>query len=396
MDHTAVNQAYTQRINHLISVIFFLLLPLSGCGPSGNQPNANITNQVPPIDPFQAAVLKVEEDRREPTGRNATVEVPSQLKHYSEPRRFLSIQVAESRRHRLQTPHDFAELVELIQQGDLIEVPLVGKGFILYGVGFSASDQPFSHYDQMSRKSVTLFGTREQLLEAQQKIDQSVAGLQNTKSTLQKEFERIAVKDHESRDRVRKEIKRVAGEMSVLKQRQELLAFSYRRKGFWSVAGQEYRALEKFAPPAGGTGYDLGAPISRKELKVRLLSYLRPAAFALLEELGQKYEARFKRPLAITSLIRTDEYQSQLRANNSNATSIEVPPHTTGLAFDIYYRYMAASEQIFMMEELARLHDQGRIETLRENRDHFHVFVFLAGKPPSEAQVTNEIRRMAD
>jgi hypothetical protein len=154
--------------------------------------------------------------------------------------------------------------------------------------------------------------------------------------------------------------------------------------------------LENFAPPAGGTGYDLGAPISRKELKVRLLSYLRPAAFALLEELGQKYEARFKRPLAITSLIRTDEYQSQLRANNSNATSIEVPPHTTGLAFDIYYRYMAASEQIFMMEELARLHDQGKIETLRENRDHFHVFVFLEGKPPSEAQVTNEIRRMAD
>ena len=85
--------------------------------------------------------------------------------------------------------------------------------------------------------------------------------------------------------------------------------------------------------------------------------------------------------------MRTDEYQAQLGETNPNATQIDVPPHTTGLAFDIYYGYMAAPEQEFVMALLARLKDEGRIEVLRENRDHYHVFAFADGRPPDETLV---------
>ena len=103
------------------------------------------------IDPWQEAVLKVEEDRGELMGRQAQVEVPAQLKHYDDPRRFLGIQVAEWRKGRLQTPHDFAALIILIRKGELVELPALGENYILYGVGYKASDEPFTHYGRRQR-----------------------------------------------------------------------------------------------------------------------------------------------------------------------------------------------------------------------------------------------------
>jgi hypothetical protein len=112
----------------------------------------------------------------------------------------------------------------------------------------------------------------------------------------------------------------------------------------------------------------------------------------VLEEVAKTYKDKFGRPLAVTSLVRPDEYQRQLRETNPNATLIEVPPHTTGLAFDIYYRYMNAAEQTFIMAELGRLQDEGRIEVLRENRDHYHVFAFADGRRPGEDLIQQTLK----
>ena len=62
----------------------------------------------------------------------------------------------------------------------------------------------------------------------------------------------------------------------------------------------------------------------------------------VLEEVAASYHEKFDRPLPVTSLVRPDEYQHQLSKTNPNATRIETPPHSTGLAFDILYRYMTA------------------------------------------------------
>jgi hypothetical protein len=126
-------------------------------------------------------------------------------------------------------------------------------------------------------------------------------------------------------------------------------------------------------------------------MKVRMLSHLRPEALAVLKEFADSYHARFGRPLPVTSLVRPDEYQRRLSATNANATRIDTPPHSTGLAFDILYRHMTAEEQAHVMSDIARLRDAGRVEALRENRDHFHVFAFIDGKRPGEELISGSL-----
>jgi hypothetical protein len=86
--------------------------------------------------------------------------------------------------------------------------------------------------------------------------------------------------------------------------------------------------------------------------------------------------------------VRPEQYQHVLRRVNRAATTIDTPPHSTGLAFDIDYRYMSVSEQNFLMNELARLKDEGHIEVLRERNANYHVFVFLDGTRPSDVLIT--------
>ena len=67
---------------------------------------------------------------------------------------------------------------------------------------------------------------------------------------------------------------------------------------------------------------------------------------------------------------------------------------TTGCAFDITYRYMAADEQQFLMDRVAQLERDGKVEALKERRNHIHVFVFPDGqRPPEElvAQFLDEV-----
>jgi hypothetical protein len=113
----------TRVLPLLLLLLLLLALSLSAsCRRATQEDLATAPGTVLPtlIDPWQEAVLKVEEDRGELMGRQAQVEVPAQLKHYDNPRRFLGIQVAEWRKGRLQTPHDFAALVILIRKGELV------------------------------------------------------------------------------------------------------------------------------------------------------------------------------------------------------------------------------------------------------------------------------------
>jgi hypothetical protein len=149
----------------------------------------------------------------------------------------------------------------------------------------------------------------------------------------------------------------------------------------------DHETLESLGKNFNGQAYDITNARSRQEMKLRLLSFLRPEALKVLEEVAGSYHEKFDRPLPITSLVRPDEYQHLLSKVNPNATLIETPPHSTGLAFDIFYRYMTADEQSHVMADLARLKDEGRIEVLRENRDHYHVFAFVDGERPDETLI---------
>jgi len=74
---------------------------------------------------------------------------------------------------------------------------------------------------------------------------------------------------------------------------------------------------------------------------------------------------------------------------------IDTPPHSTGLAFDIDYRYLSGAEQNFLMTELARLKDEGRIEVIRERGANYHVFAFIDGTRPSDELITASLEEAA-
>ncbi len=153
----------------------------------------------------------------------------------------------------------------------------------------------------------------------------------------------------------------------------------------------DYTALQSLAKDLGGRSYNLEDPLDREALKGSMLSSLRPAALKILEEVASAYHRQFGRPLPVSSLVRPEQYQQSLRRVNRNAVLIETPPHSTGLAFDIDYRYMSGAEQSFVMAELARLKNEGRIEAIRERNANYHVFAFIDGTRPSDDLIASKL-----
>jgi hypothetical protein len=162
---------------------------------------------------------------------------------------------------------------------------------------------------------------------------------------------------------------------------------------------REDAAITGLARDFGGVSYDLNDPADRARFQVRLLSFLRPAAREVMLELARAYHRQFGRLLPVTSLIRTQRYQQRLARVNPNASHVEIPPHATGEAFDVSYKFMAPDEQNFVMREVARMKDEGRVEALRERRGHVHVYAFAAARPPSEdlvAQFLDDVEAARD
>ena len=52
---------------------------------------------------------------------------------------------------------------------------------------------------------------------------------------------------------------------------------------------------------------------------------------------------------------------------------------------------MTADEQHWIMGLIARMEAEGRLEALRENRDHFHLFAFAQGRRPDERLIAEAL-----
>ena len=159
------------------------------------------------------------------------------------------------------------------------------------------------------------------------------------------------------------------------------------------VPPEAFYSLQNLAKDFYGRSYDLNNPSDRYALKVNMLSSVRPEALKILEQVASAYHSEFDRPLPVSSLVRPEQYQHALRRVNRNAVTIDAPPHSTGLAFDIDYRYMSVAEQNFVMRELARLKTEGRIEVIRERSANYHVFAFINGARPSDDLITASLEK---
>jgi hypothetical protein len=356
--------------------------------PGGSRRRSSLTNIMPAaadaagLSSWKQSARKVEEDRGEPMGLKAKVDVPAELRHYSDTRRFLAIQVAEWRKHRFETPKDFSDLASMIRKGEVVELKSVSENYILYGVGGRADGDQFTHYLEAERKSIPLISQPE-LEQEYARIDESRRSLEEETASAKRELESIARSERSRRAALQAQLSKKEKSLKEVEERKELLDTYYQGEPGQELS-REYETLQSLAADFNGQTYDLMDAHARQQMKLRMLSFLRPEALKVLEELAASYKEKFGRPLPVTSLMRPDEYQNELSKVNPNATRIATPPHSTGLAFDILYKFMTAEEQSYVMGELARLEDAGRIEVLRENRNHYHVFAFIGGTRPEE------------
>jgi hypothetical protein len=150
----------------------------------------------------------------------------------------------------------------------------------------------------------------------------------------------------------------------------------------------KYQILSQLASNFSGTKYDLGNPADRKQMRMRLLRMFNKRAKPILQELADAYFGKFGRPLRVTSLTRSMDYQIGLNASNPNSFKVRgegsLPPHTSGCAFDLARKHMTAEEQNFVMQKLAQMEGTNKLDALIEYGVNacFHIFIYFDGNPP--------------
>ena len=273
----------------------------------------------------------------------------------------------------------------MLERGELVSLPAVTENYILFGVGARADDGPFSRY--VDDHNIALYNETE-LRDAYARLDSARLKLQTAIAALQKQLATLKKAERAKQRELQKEITARQQELQANADDRAVLNRAYGQPGSRQALSQDYESLQALAKNFAGRSYNLDDSNDRYALKVSMLSSLRPQALKILEEVAKAYHDQFARPLPVSSLVRPEQYQHALRKVNRNAVLIDTPPHSTGLAFDIDYRYMSGAEQNFLMTELARLKDEGRIEVIRERNANYHVFAFVDGKRPADELIT--------
>jgi len=323
---------------------------------------------------WQLAIEKVKADRAG-VGANVALDVPTELRHYEDRHWFLAAQVAEVKKHNLQTCQDFVDLASMIKRSEMVAVPAVTNDFVLLGVGAKTDDGQFTRY--LDDQTIPLYD------ESQLRDEYARMETKSAKAPVEKGDSRSKA-PAKNQGKAQQKPNNSSEQSKSPTDKKTMLARYYESPEMRQRMFTDYESIRSLAQNFRGRSYDLQNPSDRQTLKMVMLSSLRPQALKTLQEVASDYRKQFDRPLPISSLVRPEQYQHTLRRYNRAATTIETPPHSTGLAFDIDYRYMSVAEQNFVMADLARLKDAGRIEVLRERNANFHVFTFLDGVRPSD------------
>ncbi len=155
------------------------------------------------------------------------------------------------------------------------------------------------------------------------------------------------------------------------------------------VGSPDFNLISQLALNFSGEKYDINNPDHRRQMKIRLLRMFNPRAKLALEELAKHFHAKFNKPLRVTSLSRSMEYQMSLNKVNANSFKVRgpgsLPPHTSGCAFDLGRKHMGATEQNYLMAKLEEMEKRGVLDALIEGNVNacFHVFVYEDGVPPA-------------
>jgi len=281
------------------------------------------------------------------------------------------------------------DLAAMISRGEVVPVPAVTDTYILFGVAARVDGGVFTRY--VANQNIEL-NDEAGLRDAYARLESAHANLQKEISGLQTQLAALRKGDSRKQDELEKEITAREQELKSNDENKAQLD-QYYSQSYGSPQSRpkllrDYDSLQALAKNFRGRSFNLDDSSDRQTLKIYLLSSLRPEGLKILEEVAKRYHDKFDRPLPVSSLVRPEQYQHLLRRFNRYAVLIDTPPHSTGLAFDIDYRYMSGAEQNFLMTELARMKDEGRIEVIRERGANYHVFAFIDGQRPSNELIT--------
>ena len=341
---------------------------------------SSVTNRTPG---WAEAAEKVKADRGDAAG--GALIIPPELKHYSDRHWFLATQVAEIDKHNVQTCQDFLDLATMIERGEIVPVQWVTDTYVLFGVGERADEGVFTRYED--GHNIELY-SEAQLSDAYKQLEDKRATIESEIKGLNSQAGKLKQRERTKRNDLQKQIAAREQDLQSTQEDKALLDQYYKQPDSRRKLFRDYQSLQTVAKNFGGRSYNLDNPSDRQALKINMLSSLRPQALKILERVAAAYHQQFDRPLPVSSLVRPEQYQRALRRVNRNAVLIDTPPHSTGLAFDIDYRYMSAAEQTFVMAELARLKNEQRIEVIRERNANYHVFAFIDGTRPSDELIT--------
>jgi len=345
---------------------------------------SSLTNHTPN---WAEAVEKVKANRLETGG---ALVIPPELRHYSDRHWFLATQVAEIDKYDVHTCQDFLDLAAMIQCGEMVTVPWVTDTYVLLGVGERADDSVFARYED--GHNIKLY-SEAQLSDAYRQLAEQRSNAESEIRALNAQAGKLTKRERTKQGELRKQISEREQELKSIDEDKALLDLFYKQPDARQKLFRDYELLQTLAKNFGGRSYDIDNPSDRQAMKINMLGSLRPEALKILEAVASAYHQQFDRPLPVSSLMRPEQYQRALRRVNRNAVLIDTPPHSTGLAFDIDYRYMNAAEQTFLMAELARLKNEQRIEVIRERNANYHVFAFINGTRPSDELITASLEK---
>jgi hypothetical protein len=366
--------------------------PGTTTAPPGTEPGTGPRDPVPSQPTWSEMAERVKEDRGVPMGRKAVLVVPTELVHARDRKRFLAVQVASWREDGFDRPEDSLELAERVAEGLLVPVPALGDHHILFGVGGHVEDAPFTA--RVQQGEVPLMASAGDAEAAAAALETLASAQAAQAVALRKQATAAARKSRAQATRLRRSASTLETQARAGRGKARAIRGAYGDPAAAERMAQRYQVRQSVATTIGPRPFDLSKPGDREVFRGRLMTTLRPPAVDMILEIAKGYEERFDRPLPISSLVRTEAYQRRLSRSNPNATLIDVAPHTTGLAFDVYDGRMSGEEQQYLLAELARREREGRLEALRENRDHVHVYVFPEGRPPDPAAVAAESRRL--
>ncbi|MGC9222269.1 MAG: DUF5715 family protein [Terracidiphilus sp.] len=124
--------------------------------------------------------------------------------------------------------------------------------------------------------------------------------------------------------------------------------------------------------------------------------YCRPWTAHFLADLAQAHFAAFRKPLEVSSAVRTILYQKRLMRINGNAAPAEgdiASPHLTGATIDIAKKGLNRREVAWMRSRLQALETAGKIDVEEEFRQAcFHITVYKSYGPSSADKPATQAR----